>query len=78
MEDGVNGALGVTVLPVVVWAVNPEVEHVPPRLNQDQEQIVLENPLQVKLVRWQLVLVRFCCYYNYQCEISRLIKHQYS
>ena len=43
MEAGPNGALGPTALLVVVKAPNPELEHAPHQLHQDQEQIVWEN-----------------------------------
>ena len=70
MEDGVNGAHGVTVLQVVAQAANPEVENVPPQLNQEQEQTVLENQLQVKLVRLQLALV------GSHCDITLVVQNQ--
>ena len=43
MEAGPNGALGPTALLAVVKAPNPELEHAPHQLHQDQEQIVWEN-----------------------------------
>ena len=78
MEAGPNGALGPTALLAVAKALNLELEHAPPQLHQDQEQIVLENQHRLKHAKRLLALVRnssnitatgrtdnvFCFYWN--------------
>ena len=58
MEAGLNGALGPTALLAVAKALNLELEHAPPQLHQDQEQIVLENQHRLKHAKRLLALVR--------------------
>ena len=58
MEAGPNGALGPTALLAVAKALNLELEHAPPQLHQDQEQIVLENQHRLKHAKRLLALVR--------------------
>ena len=58
MEAGENGALGPTALQAVARAPNPELEHAPHQLHQDQEQIVLENQHRLKLAKRLLALVQ--------------------
>lgn len=57
MEAGPNGALGPTALLAVAKVPNPELEHAPHQLHQDQEQIVLAKQHRLKLVKRLLALV---------------------
>ena len=57
MEGGPNGALGPTAPLAVVKAPNPDLEHAPHQLHQDQEQIVLENQHRLKHAKRLLALV---------------------
>ena len=57
MEAGPNGALGPTALLAVVKAPNPELEHAPHQLHQDQEQIVLGIQHRLKRAKRLLALV---------------------
>ena len=58
MEAGPNGALGPTALLAVVKVPNPELEHAPHQLHQDQEQIVLGIQHRLKRAKRLLVLVK--------------------
>ena len=57
MEAGPNGALGPTALLAVVKVANPELEHAPHQLHQDQEQIVLGIQHRLKRAKRLLALV---------------------